>query len=220
MMPIDRLIVVAGPKGVGKSQFIESLRRDSLPELAEALKMGDPSSWQYRDGVDLQDVDSRERVRESPIERLVLHYEITGPWNRRYYASNYQEDRPLEILDFSNDITVVTLWAPCDVLLERFLVRNPRFQNRWLWLRHLYWHGFHVMKLDADFRPLYRDPELLLRIFSEWLAFCQSRSAMQHWLVDSSDERYSFALLKRLPADLFKSIGAWSEHRGIVSVRA
>jgi hypothetical protein len=216
-MPIDRLIVVAGPKAVGKSHIIEHLRHGSLPHLAEALEMDDPSSWQYGAGVDFQAADQRSRVRNSTIERFVLHYEITQPWNRRYYARNYKEDRSLELLSFAREITAATLWAPCDVLMQRFLARNPRFQNKLIWLRDLYWHGFQITKLDTDFRPLYRDPMSLFQIFSEWIDFCRINSAKQHWLVNSSDERYSFALLERFPDDFIKHVNAWSKHRVVDS---
>jgi hypothetical protein len=181
--------------------MIAHLRYGALPHLAEALEMGDPSAWQYGSGMDFQAMDQRSRVRDSTIERFVLHYEITGPWNRRYYVRTYQEDRALELLSFAKEVIFATLWAPCEVLMQRFLARNPRFYNKLLWLRHLYWHGFQITKLDADFRPLYRDPERLLQIFSEWIDFCRIDSAKQHWLVDSSDERYAFVLLERFPDD-------------------
>lgn len=212
-MPIDRLIVVAGPKAVGKSRLIERLRQGSALQLAEALQMGDPGSWQYGAGIDFQETGQRARVRDSAIERFVLHYEITGPWNRRYYARSFHEDRPLELLGSAKEITFVTLWAPCDILMQRFLARNPRFQNRLTWLRSLYWHGFQITKLDSDFRPLYRNPPSLQCIFLEWISFCDVASTKQHWLVDSSNERYSFALMEQFPDDLVRHTTAWSAQR-------
>ena len=218
-MPIDRLILIAGPKAVGKSHFMRRLQQGSLPQLVEAFQMGDPDSWHYGAGADFQDAGKRAQVRGSAIERFVLHYEITGPWNPRYYARSYAEDKPLELLGFSKKITFATLWAPCDVLLNRFLARNPRFLNKMMWLRYLYWHGFQIRKMGPDFRPLYRNPERLFQIYVDWIRFCLVDAAKQHWLVDSSDQRYACALLERFPDDLVKYVDAWSKVRSVVAAQ-
>lgn len=207
-MPIDRLIVVAGPKAVGKSHFIESLRQRSLPDLTEAIQMDDPASWQYVAALEYEDEESRAHVRDARMERVVLHYEMTRPWARGY-ARSFSEDTPLELFRFSKEITVVTLWAPCNVLLSRFLARNSRFRSKLLWLRAVYRHGFQIRKLDSDFRPLYRNPKEVVRVYKEWFQFCGSHAAKGHWLVASRDEGFSPAIFGKFPDDLVETMDAW-----------
>ena len=103
------------------------------------------------------------------------------------------------------------LWAPCDVLLDRFLKRNPRYLSRMMWLRALCHHGFQMKNLDSDFRPLYQNPSEVIGVYREWTRFCDSDETRQHWLVDASDERYRFTSLKNLPDDLVDCVGRWTD---------
>lgn len=212
-MPIDRMIVVAGPKAVGKSHLMSRLEEGSLPQLADVLEMDEPHQWQCGSGLDFQDEESRERIRVTEIERFVFHYEFTAPWDPRHYARSYAEDRPLQILGNARQISFVHLWTSCDVLLSRFLDRNPRFQSKIMWLRTLYWHGTQARKLDSDFRPLYQQPDELTQIYSDWIQFCDPDKMWQHWLVDTSDEQYRFTSLTNIRSDLLKYVDQWSKER-------
>ena len=133
-MPIERLIVVSGPKAVGKSHLITRLRGGLLPKLRAALEIGDPASWEFACGFEVEALPLAQRIRESLIERLVLHYEITRPWNLGY-DDGFLDDEPTKLLRVADDVRVLTLWAPCDLLLDRFLARNPRFRSWSAWLR-------------------------------------------------------------------------------------
>jgi len=46
-MEVNRLIVIAGVSGVGKSYLIDKLKAGYFSELVEKFKMGDPKVWNY-----------------------------------------------------------------------------------------------------------------------------------------------------------------------------
>jgi len=190
-MTIDRLILIAGAKTAGKSLLIQQLKDQSLPALNELIQLGDPEPWIFAAAQQFESREERDRVGRSEIEGMVLHYEITRPWNHRY-ASGFLEDKPLELLEFAREIKILTLWAPADVLLSRYLDRNPAFQSRYLELRRiirkaLFGEGGTTRN---DFRPLFRDPRKVQRVYELWLEFCGRKGASRHWLVDSANDSY------------------------------
>ena len=199
-MPIERLIVIAGPKSVGKSHLIKCLNRKAVPELAGALRIGDPRSWKFTAAQKFENEDRRADARNSTIEYLALHYEFTRPWNRRY-EFGHSHDKPLTILELAREITFLTLHAPCDVLLSRYLARNPRFQSRREWIRAACEHALQLKRFDRDFRPLYRNRVDLLAAYANWFDFCQAFAPKRHLLVDTRDGLFSTTLVEDRPGD-------------------
>ena len=210
-MSIDRLIVVAGPKAVGKSFLINLLQMQKLPHLAEKIKLGDPMSWRYMSAFEFENPVKQSEVKNTALARLFLHYEITRPWDRKYQYG-FIEDTPLRVLRHAKNVTILTLWAPPHILLNRFLERNKRFSSTIVWLQQLFHHGIRFSNLENDFRPLYRDHKEIDRLYLNWLEFCHIIGSNSHWVIDSSDDQFSSSYLVE-PDEWAYQFDSWQKTR-------
>src|SRR4051812_35157386 len=122
-MHIDRLLVIAGPSGSGKSHLIQKLRAGELPRVAEALRLGETGSWRT---LLVREVPHLDGERLGPA---MFHYDLLRPWRPRQ-APRFAEDEMLcAVLAAATpyEVTVITLWASPEVLLRRIVERRALF---------------------------------------------------------------------------------------------
>jgi SAM-dependent methyltransferase len=144
------LVVIAGPTSSGKSTFIERLRSDR--------------SLRSRFGLGNSDLvfalDQKTELPTGPLQDVVLHYDLLRPYRRS--IKTYARDPRCDFFEGADQITVVTLMSPRDVLRRRLganavgtLRRSPRLGERH---RELY--------------DRYGDPDFLHGWYEQWFAFC------------------------------------------------
>jgi len=228
-MHIDRLLVVAGPSGSGKSHLIQKLRAGELPRVAEALHLGETGSWRTL------------LVREVPQldgERLgtaMFHYDLLRPWRPRR-TPRFGEDETLgAVLAAATPcaVTVVTLWASPEVLLQRIVERRALFVSSLIagrpWnsevlrpapsgkstagpapkpkrsLRKAFAIVQELRRLRAKAR-LFGRPEEVLALYDRWLEHCAAHEpahepgGCEHWLFDTASPEARLIPLSDWPA--------------------
>jgi hypothetical protein len=161
---IDRLTVVAGPKGVGKSWFIRRLaKNESLRE-----RLGVP---RFARAISASQVDSSPLA--GSFEHVVLHYDILRRCGRA--GPEYDRDDAMRILGCATSITFLTLRTSPERLrlqLERKV--RKRATHRWL----------------EQLRERYSDERFLESSYERWFDFIARYQAVTvgSWLVDAADD--------------------------------
>jgi hypothetical protein len=203
-MHVDKLMVIAGPSGVGKSFLIKQLQLGSFPQFVKQLEMADPNLWTYVLARHL------EKIREHKIDRLFLHYDLTRPW-RRKLRSGYLEDQPLRILTTSKEITVVTLPGTPEILMSRIVARRKARSERHkskaksnirLFSRLAFLGNQRNKKKQKDVLQLYKNPSELLSLYDEWMKFCRGIKLKSHWIVNTMEDPPTFISLKEYSTDI------------------
>ena len=143
---VKRAVLVAGPIAAGKSTLIRQLLTNRLPELAERLEIVDATAW--------SEVKAKE-IRNGGAalpETMVLHYDFLRP--DKTWPKSYDRDPSLRVLDWVDDLTVVTLWTSPARLREHVAAAQRR----------------HEEILRA-----YRQPERVVDFYRSWFEFVERR---------------------------------------------
>lgn len=167
---VGRLLVVTGPTAVGKSTFLRRLRAGWLPEVARRLELGDVSTWTETSASVLASFE------EPRTPRLLFHYDFLRPYLRS--AKTHARDEALDVLDAAEELTIVTLWAPPEVLRARLLRSEigPRT------VLGLYFGRKRHKRILAD----YEDPERVREHYRAWFRYVRGRPG-RHWVVTVPD---------------------------------
>lgn len=157
---IGKLLVVAGPIACGKTTLISKLQNNELPEVAEILAIGDFSSWKA--------INARrfDELADPVIDKLILYYNIKRPFFKN--TKIYDRDVFFDILQNSSEVSFLTLWTPPDVLIEQLDKKRFELKSRDEQLSY---------KNYEKLRKAYQDSGRIRNIYSEWIEFCQKKSA-------------------------------------------
>ena len=164
---ISELLVVAGPPGVGKAEFLRALVERRLDaDVAEALgpSLGDGP------------IATLKETGRAKIDRAVLPYDIF----RTYLRSGgvYQRDEELAPLNNAARVTIVTLVANPMELGRRFESSQGRYP-RWLMPKR-------ARKIMAGFSQ----PRRIVDQYKSWLEFVAARQ-YRHVVVDVSGRKFT-----------------------------
>jgi|GEM_PF-1903314 len=184
-MEVNRLIVIAGVSGVGKSYLIDKLKAEYFSELVEKFKMGDPKVWNYVLAKHFK------RLRQPKIDRLVLHYDLTRSW-RRCLKRGYRDDTPLQVFKTAKKIDIMTLWVAPEILISRIIKRRQLREPKKNHCEKKFWWPLQFIprlkfgkREKRDVLELYQNPRKLVLLYSEWADFCkQFNSINSHWFYD------------------------------------
>jgi GTPase SAR1 family protein len=130
---IQRLLVVAGPAGAGKSTFMRLLADEHLTrEIAEALPTG-AGNWPR---ITANDIDAKGvalLLRRLNGASLVLHYNTMRPYSRGF--GDYLSDPALKALDgIASSVTVVTLVPEPKLLRKQYWARLAEGNEEEWWV--------------------------------------------------------------------------------------
>ncbi len=175
MFKINHLVIISGPSGAGKTTLMEKLRRGEKPILCERLAISDPSV--YKNIV----VQKLPTIAELPAERYILHYDLYAQYRKDGFA------RVVELIDWSEKITVLTLCASGKLLRRRNLLRIIQnfctFQNYLQPRRQIK----RLRKYTGRQRRFFWDPVRLGQLYDDWFTLIADCGVEHHWLVDADD---------------------------------
>ena len=171
-MHVKQLIIVAGPSCVGKTTLVKRIQEGGATSLSEQLGIDDPYSWNYVEAAQLS------KVSESFVERMIVLYGIK-PYFREVNES------VLGILNTSDELTILTLFAPAQVLLQRMKRRDfPRLLS--LISRGRFRKSLSLLWRIRRRRQVYVDQRELLLLFDKWIEFCDTLGAKSHWVMNTT----------------------------------
>lgn len=189
---VERIIIIAAPSCCGKSRFVSQLRDGNLPTIAERLKMGDVSDWEFKDSFYANDAMISE-LKQSGGKSLILHWTIPHPSlklsiRNLLLANGYDKKARLKLIGMARDITVLTLVADPDALVERVGFRKKRV----LELRSVGRDSLRVhLKKLRHLRSLaatFQNTDKLVSMYDKWFAFCEQFNVSEYYLVDVNED--------------------------------
>lgn len=200
-MPIDRLLLVAGPSCAGKSTLIQRLYAGELPEIAARLRLGDVSAWYCALPKDLPAVVDG---------KVLLHYDFLRPWTGGQ-TPDYDAEELLRLARTASEVTLLTLWVPPAELHRRMAERRSTFLRALLrgrpWdsetlrasprrsgpppdrrrsLRKTWAIVRELWRLSEKVRSYRRSSEVQA-LYDDWLSFW-SKSPAEHWILEGAIE--------------------------------
>ena len=182
-MQCERLIIVAGPTCAGKTSIIDGLQGGKFTSLPEALNIKSPTRWKNFAAADL------ERYRGPGIDRLILHYDIVY---RLRSITNFEEDNALDMIETSNEIKIITLWATPEILIPRLKARQVRVIRESLISINLFkmygalqrWRNISRLLYNLHYKPDY-----LITVYNKWFDYCGKYEVESHWLINCSENK-------------------------------
>ena len=173
MFQTNRLVIIAGPIAVGKSTLLERLRQGDVPHLCGQLGIDLPSSYLYLDAVELL------QVRQSSVDRLVLHYDFLSQYSPRGGFAHLSD-----LIGRACSVIVLTLCTSSEVLFQRTTSRLTK-----TFASFLCGFGTHrAKKLLGQWRTreTYRSASNLFALYEEWSEFIEECSVAKHLILDQA----------------------------------
>lgn len=182
MKHFDRLVMIAGASGVGKSAVTDALRAGRAPSVFEKLEIDDTSSWKFV-------CETHPQIEtDRTFDRVFWEFNVNS---LRTPGVDHGRlcDRCRRMIDASNTLTILTLWTTPENL------RNRNFRKL---ARHLCRRFFHIRPIQKTgirlklhrFRRrhrLYSNPKELYSLYNEWLAICEQLHPSDHWIADTTE---------------------------------
>ena len=163
---------------MGKSHFIRYLQSSGGKAFMRQLGLSVNAKSTIMSARDFE-------VHPHSLTDVVLHYDIARPW-KRGFAFEYKKDALLNRLSQFHSVTIMTIWIPREVLVNRHVQRRRTFVG---WLKA--YTARALLRRDRlrcrSVSGLYDDPAEHLRMYSCWFSFCRNIAADCHWMLDYSD---------------------------------
>ena len=188
MFKIDQLIIIGGPSLAGKSSLIEKIRQGDCPRLCEQLGIAIPSSWLY------VGVKRLAHIRQPIIERLVVHFDICSRYSQKngftylHELINTNISYLHELINISDRVTILTLYVPPKILIQRSNFRLLKSLFR-LSLSRVYRRKKHHLHLLGSInrqwkrRKAYKHGFSML-LYEKWFNFFNQSGVTTHWVLD------------------------------------
>lgn len=167
---IKKMLVVSGPTSSGKSTLVKKLLAGTLPQLEEKLGLTDISTWKSTSAGRLG------TLTEAYIERLIFEYDFNHVHFKS--AGTYDRHEPLDILDCTEELIILSLWTPPAVLLTQF--------ERAVVFRGMKRGVFRGNKRKKAIYEIYKDPTKVYHNYKIWFDFCARRPCL-HYIILFSD---------------------------------
>lgn len=191
IMGIQELLIVAGPRAVGKSTFIREFQSKSLQNTPTNLSHFQSMKTPVLPLVSLKNVGNLSQ------RAYILHIDIVKPFDKCSPASKMELMQCISEYSFSlypgllntlqsvNTIHVLTLHVSRERILQRWLDRTAQGNNRLCRL--------NVVRLYTD----HHGNELFHHLYLRWEAFLNNFELASNYLVDvsNSDRAYAYSNL-------------------------
>lgn len=178
MFRVGQTIIIAGPSCAGKSLLIRKIRQGAYPRLVEQLGIADPLSCLY------VMANKLERTPQTIIEQLIVHYDFY-----RQYSHGIDFKYLHELIAASDTVTILTLYVPQKVLIERINSRLLRFLNELLSKLIL---GRGKKDIFIGLKKTIRTWKKRMfykygfseRLYEKWFDFLAENSKIKHWVLN------------------------------------
>ena len=184
----NNLIIVSGASGSGKSFFLKKLKKDSNSEFIFSIfeEINARRDDSFRIASIKKILNSRRNNAtnsQKSCKTTFIHYDITGA------RQGLKRDLLLEIMDKSDNVSVIILYTPYRYWRERMLKRQESSLSCKLPKRVRLILGLRFNSLMGLFR--YRNA------YAGWQNFLNESSIYKIWYIDS----YSEEIFNCLPSD-------------------
>ena len=147
---VKHLVVVAGPTSSGKSTLLQRLRTDAV--LRSEMGLGD-TDW-------IIPADRKSPLPTGPIDGLVHHYDLLRPHRRS--IKTYSRDPRCDFFEVADNISIVTLMSPREVLRRRLVASRKQAP----------WRGSRLSERHRELYERYGEADFLQGWYEQWFAFC------------------------------------------------
>ena len=185
----NNLIIVSGASGSGKSFFLKRLKKDNNSEFIASIfgKINAPRQKSFRIASIKKILNSRRKNptnSKKSCQTTFIHYDITGA------RQGLKRDLLLEIMDKSDNVSVIILYTPYRFWRERMLKRQESNLSCKLPKRVRLILGLRFNSLTGLLK--YRNA------YVEWQSFLNDSGIQEIWYIDSYLEK----MFNWLPSDL------------------
>ncbi len=165
---INQLVILAGPKCVGKSTFMSDLLDNEPPFIHKCLGTDENQKWHL---LKPEYLDKKEWPAAS---NLIWDYDFNHPIIRN--LKSYKDDSMVCLIRSAKLINFVTMWCPKHEMINRLnnqilKMDDESLKNKLIWLR---W--------------LYQTDGLLSKVYSNWFKFITEFEANNWLLLNSQNE--------------------------------
>lgn len=182
---VRHLICVAGPPCSGKTHALRALQRGQVEQVDSILPAMNPEGWPaFAPGWVPADCPEN-------LDQALFHYDFLRVWKFGGKGGQFDKDPVLDIFRNCERIDFVTLATSVGNLRDRFAQRSMKKM-----IRKTRGRPHAMMNLMICFfrlRRLYRDPELLKSLYSDWLTYT-AKYASEHTVINSSGSYHAVDL--------------------------
>ncbi len=182
MDKVKRLIVIAAPSCCGKSTFVNKLIKRELPQIEKTTGMVDASAWTYKD-LWLHEKELKALNNSDDLE-LLLHYTLPHPALKFILRRGYDKKDRLSILQASDNITILTLFATPSTLVRRIQLRRDRIFERKKTIKQKRLKTMQALRTLNRLHRIYSNPYRLAALYQKWFDICSEFNINDHLLVN------------------------------------
>ncbi len=179
MYSVNKLIIIGGLSRSGKTTLLNQLSSGKLNPLYKTLNLENISNYEFCNDIDLG------RLNQN-IDKLIVHYDFLA----RYSLSQKYFEFLQNLLNSSNEITVLTVCATADALIKRndltiykLLQKLCKTKNSHPYSQHL--PLVNNLRNRMNTQRVYNDNENIPYLYEKWFDIFKQYSNCNHWLVDS-----------------------------------
>ena len=175
---MEQLIVIGGPSCSGKSFLIEKIQQGGCTCLCEQLDLSISSEWSYVSASELR------KMCLEDIERLVVHYDLYDQYKKNKNFESLQE-----LIDNSKRVTILTLWVPDKILIQRNNLRLSKYIKSFCYIGEYRGKNRCVdslvnIKCILKKKQAYKNGFCTF-LYERWFDFINQNSVTSHWLLNS-----------------------------------
>ena len=196
MTSFDKLILVCGPSGGGKTTLLQLYRSGGLPDEIMGFFFPSADRWPVIDATNKMRRDIESEGPEAVAQRmnspfgLFLHYDITSVL--RSGLDGYGSDPALRLLNLARELQVIFVRPSQDTLLNQFTSRDATRRSRKSSVARL-WNGVLLNRLRrvrarltqrtwSSETQIYSDPAWIARCYSDWELYLEQLAQRTHSL--------------------------------------
>ena len=184
-----QLLILAGPSCSGKSTLLKKISEGQLaPSIYKQLQIKDLSILPV-----LEDRDIRQMAFEQFDGSTILHYDLFN----NYINQNYHQNI-LQIIEKFDCVTIITLFVPSKVLLNRIQIRLIQVLIK-LCLKPSYFRvGLAYFDYQWNKYQKYLRSDIANQLYREWDEFTRADWVSSHWVLNYSQEQLETKPVKML----------------------
>lgn len=174
----DRVLVVVGPSGGGKSRLIDQLTAKKNVELTHLIDLDGIESWSH---LDLSTMTIKDG---SACRNVLVHYELNRGFSFAEGGINFKRDQRLwdKIKNHPKKV-FITLNVSAELLEERYEARRADFLIKKSLGREDYRSFFRTGHEAEMMAGLYASPAKLEQLYEHWFQFCLQEGFDEHWVI-------------------------------------